>query len=76
VIAGLGSLAWMPYFPLWSFTYVLISIFVIYALVAHGGLQIPDQITNAIPDLGGGPSGGDPGSAPPPPPGPPPAPPA
>jgi hypothetical protein len=27
----------MPYYPIWSFTYVLIGFLVIYALAAHGG---------------------------------------
>jgi hypothetical protein len=43
VISAVGSLAWMPYFPVWSLLYALISILVIYALAAHGGLEIPAQ---------------------------------
>jgi hypothetical protein len=51
-IAAVGSLAWMPYFPIWSLLYALMSIFVIYALAAHGGLEIPSQ-------LAGGANGGN-----------------
>ena len=27
---------WMPYYPVWSFVYILIAMFVIYALAAYG----------------------------------------
>lgn len=45
VISLVGALSWMPYFPVWSFLYAAISILVIYALAAHGGLEIPAQFT-------------------------------
>ena len=41
IIAGgvmaISSIWWMPYYPIWSMTYVVIGILVIYALVAYGG---------------------------------------
>ena len=48
-ISTLGALAWIPYFPVWSFLYGAISILVIYALAAHGGLAIPAQLTGGAP---------------------------
>jgi hypothetical protein len=47
IIAGamlIISAIWLiPYYPVWSFTYVLIGFLVIYALAAHGGrIQIED----------------------------------
>jgi len=32
----------MPYYPVWSLTYVLVGVLVIYGLAAHGGRR--DQI--------------------------------
>jgi hypothetical protein len=42
VAAGLGAISavwWMPYYPIWSFTYIVIAMFVIYALSAYGGRE-------------------------------------
>ena len=39
VAAALGAISaiwWMPYYPVWSFVYILIAMFVIYALAAYG----------------------------------------
>ena len=39
VFAALGSISaiwWMPYYPIWSLTYVGLGVLVIYALIAHG----------------------------------------
>jgi hypothetical protein len=39
LIAGLaiiGNFLWLPAYPLWSLTIIAISVFVIYALTAHG----------------------------------------
>jgi hypothetical protein len=30
------AIAWMPVYPVWSLVYILIGIFVIYGLAAHG----------------------------------------
>jgi hypothetical protein len=36
VIAAISAIWWMPYYPIWSLTYMGIAVFVIYALIAHG----------------------------------------
>jgi hypothetical protein len=36
-VACISAVWWMPYYPLWSMTYVLIGALIIYALVAYGG---------------------------------------
>jgi hypothetical protein len=33
-IAAITAFSWMPYYPVWALIYVVIAIFVIYALVA------------------------------------------
>ena len=38
-VGGIASLAWMPYEPVWAFTYVIIAVLVIYGLSAYGGLS-------------------------------------
>jgi hypothetical protein len=35
-LLGISAIWWMPYYPIWSLTYIGISFFVIYALVAYG----------------------------------------
>ncbi len=42
--AAIGTMAWMPYYPIWALTYFIIAILVMYGLAAHGGLQVPPQI--------------------------------
>jgi hypothetical protein len=41
IIAGavlaISAFWWMPYYPVWSLTYVMIGVFVVYGLAAHGG---------------------------------------
>jgi hypothetical protein len=41
-IAAIGTMAWMPYYPIWALTYVGIALLVIYGLAAHGGLEVPE----------------------------------
>jgi hypothetical protein len=36
-VCAITSIWWMPYYPIWSLTYVAIGIFVVYALAAYGG---------------------------------------
>jgi hypothetical protein len=36
VIGGLGAITWMPYYPIWSFVYVLLAVVVIYSLIMYG----------------------------------------
>jgi uncharacterized membrane protein HdeD (DUF308 family) len=41
ILAGavltITAIGWMPFYPVWSLVYILIGIFVIYGLAAHGG---------------------------------------
>jgi asparagine N-glycosylation enzyme membrane subunit Stt3 len=43
VVAGaviaVSAIWWMPYYPIWSLTYIGIGVLVIYALFAHGGRE-------------------------------------
>ncbi len=34
--ASISAIWWMPYYPIWSLTYVGLGVLVIYALIAHG----------------------------------------
>jgi hypothetical protein len=36
VIGTVSAIWWMPYYPLWSLTYVFLGTLVIYGLIAHG----------------------------------------
>jgi len=36
-IGAITAITWMPYYPVWSFLYVGLSVLVFYALAAHGG---------------------------------------
>ena len=38
-IGALSAMTWMPYYPIWSLTYVGIAVLVFYALAAHGGRE-------------------------------------
>jgi len=64
-VSAIVAMSWMPYFPIWSFVYVMVSVLVIYGLSAYGGLQIPD-----LPDIPGStgtnPPPNQPPTAPPP----------
>jgi hypothetical protein len=43
-IAGLSGITWVWYYPIWSLTYVLIAVMVMYALIVYGGREtIPQQ---------------------------------
>lgn len=37
LIGGLSAMTWMPYYPVWSLTYVALAVLVFYALARHGG---------------------------------------
>lgn len=40
IVVGLNALlqlAWLPHYPFWSFTMILIDVLIIYGLCAHGG---------------------------------------
>jgi hypothetical protein len=36
VISAIAGFAWIPYYPVWGVTFILISVSVIWALTAHG----------------------------------------
>ena len=38
-IMAISAIWWMPYYPIWSLTYIAIGVFVIFALVAHGARE-------------------------------------
>ncbi len=38
-VLGLSAMAWMPYYPIWSLTYVGIAVLTFYALAVHGGRE-------------------------------------
>jgi hypothetical protein len=42
-VGAIGTMAWMPYYPIWALTYFIIAILVMYGLAAHGGLEVPSQ---------------------------------
>ena len=40
-LACVSAILLMPYFPVWSFVYIILGILVIYALAAYGGEPAP-----------------------------------
>jgi hypothetical protein len=36
-IGGISAMTWMPYYPVWSVTYIGLAVLVFYALARHGG---------------------------------------
>ena len=38
-IGALSAMTWMPYYPVWSLTYVLMAVLTFYALARYGGRQ-------------------------------------
>jgi hypothetical protein len=38
-IGGISAIAWMPYYPIWSLTYIAIAVTVFYALAQYGGRE-------------------------------------
>jgi hypothetical protein len=38
-IGGLSAMTWMPYYPIWSLTYVALAVLVFYALARYGGRE-------------------------------------
>jgi len=39
-ILGISAIWWMPYYPIWSLTYIGICFLVIYGLAAHGSREL------------------------------------
>jgi hypothetical protein len=40
-IAAVSAMTWMPYYPIWSLTYVGIAVLTFYALARYGGRERP-----------------------------------
>ncbi|MGX7677508.1 DUF7144 family membrane protein [Jatrophihabitans sp. DSM 45814] len=38
-LLAISAVWWMPYYPVWSLTYVFIALLVVYALVVYGGRE-------------------------------------
>jgi hypothetical protein len=38
-VAAISAIWWMPYYPVWSLTYIAIGVLVVYALAAHGSRE-------------------------------------
>lgn len=36
VVSGIATFAWLPYYPLWGLVVIVLDVFVIWALTAHG----------------------------------------
>ena len=36
-IMAISAMTWMPYYPIWALTYVLLAVLAFYGLAAHGG---------------------------------------
>jgi low temperature requirement protein LtrA len=51
-IAAIGTMAWMPYYPVWALTYVVLAVLVIYGLAVHGGLERPRGVAPPDRDAG------------------------
>lgn len=42
-IGAISAIWWMPYYPVWSLTYIGIGVLVVYALAAYGGRSVPTE---------------------------------
>ena len=42
-ITAISAITWMPYFPIWSVTYIGIAVATFYALARHGGREASAQ---------------------------------
>jgi hypothetical protein len=38
-IAGISAITWMPYYPIWSLTYIALAVTTFYALARYGGRE-------------------------------------
>ncbi|HMK62631.1 MAG TPA: hypothetical protein VK386_03340 [Acidimicrobiales bacterium] len=39
-IAAISAIWWMPYYPVWSLTYIALGVLVVYGLAAHGSREV------------------------------------
>ena len=44
-VLAISAIWWMPFYPVWSLTYIFVGILVIYGLAAHGGREPASQAT-------------------------------
>jgi len=42
-ILAISAIWWMPFYPVWSLTYIFVGVLVIYGLAAHGGREVTTQ---------------------------------
>jgi len=47
-IVAISAVWWMPYYPIWSLTYVGLGVLVIYALIAYGGASETTSPAHAL----------------------------
>jgi hypothetical protein len=38
-VMAISAIWWMPFYPVWSFTYIFVGVFVIYGLAVFGGRE-------------------------------------
>jgi hypothetical protein len=38
-VLAISAIWWMPFYPVWSLTYIFVGVLVIYGLAAHGGRE-------------------------------------
>jgi hypothetical protein len=38
-VAAISAIWWMPYYPIWSLTYIALGVLVVYGLAAYGGRE-------------------------------------
>ena len=41
-VMAVSSIWWMPYYPVWSLTYIALGVLVIYGLSAYGGPEVKE----------------------------------
>jgi hypothetical protein len=39
MVGGVSAITWMPYYPVWSLTYVALAVLVFYALARYGSRE-------------------------------------
>ena len=39
-IGAISAFAWLPYYPVWSFIYILLGVLVVYAVTRYGGRRV------------------------------------
>ena len=40
-VMAISAIWWMPYYPIWSLTYIGMGVLVIYSLAVYGGREVP-----------------------------------